>query len=106
MTKKEIVQQLAADGVVEQMCKAIAHQGSLTQDLKDLAQIVYLILLEYDEEKVVDLWESGAMHFFLARVIKMQYSGNRTQYFNQVRKFRLISESLINFLDYGGEWKT
>lgn len=98
MTKAEIVELLAADGVVEQMCKAIAHQGSLTPDLEDLAQIVYLILLDYDEAKIVDLWETGAIRFFLARVIKMQYCGNRTEYFKQVRKFRLQAENINEYI--------
>ena len=32
--------------------------------------MVYLILLEYDEDKLVDLWEHDQMSFFIARIIR------------------------------------
>ena len=58
MTSREtIVETLARERRVEQMVVNIAHQ-TLTPDLEDLCQMVYLILLEYDEAKLQDLWEN------------------------------------------------
>ena len=52
--KETIIETLAKDRRVEALVENIAHH-SLTADLKDLCQMVYLILLEYDESKLQDL---------------------------------------------------
>lgn len=97
----EIVETLARGRVVETMVENIAHQ-SLTQDLKDLAQMVYLILLEYDEEKILDLYEHDQMKFFIARIIINQFRSSNSPFHSIYRKFRERSEDIANF-DWGYE---
>ena len=87
MDRYEIVNEIAKGKVVEQMVCNIAHQ-SLTADLKDLVQMVYLILLEYDEQKLQDLWEHKQMRFFLARIIVTQYRSSLSPFHITYRKFR------------------
>ena len=94
MTRREIVEGLAKRGVVEEVCKNIAHLKTLTPDLKDLAQGVYLTLLTYDEEKIVDLWESEALGYFIARIISNQYLSKTSPFFRLFRKFRSLSDEL------------
>ena len=65
----------------------IAHQ-SLTADLKDLVQMVYLILLEYDEQKLQDLWSNHQMSFFLARIIINQFRSSNSPFHTTFRKFQ------------------
>ena len=85
MTRQEIVAKLAQEGIVEQMCANIAHVRELTPDLKDLAQTIYLVLLEYDEEKIVDLWESNAIGFFIARIAANQYNSKTSPFYKLFR---------------------
>ncbi len=73
MTRREIVETLARQGRVEEFIRNVARCSSLAPDLRDLAQMVYLALLTYDEDKIVDLWESDAIDFFIARIILNQY---------------------------------
>lgn len=73
MTKREIVERLAREERVEEIIRNVARTSSLAPDLRDLAQMVYLWVLEYDEDKIVDLWESDAIGFFLIRIILNQY---------------------------------
>lgn len=87
MNKVEIVGRIASEKMVEQMVQNIAHQ-SLSADLKDLVQMIYLILLEYDEEKIVDLWEHQQMQFFLARIIINQYRSSNSPFHTIFRKFQ------------------
>lgn len=72
MTNGEIVDILARERRVETMVKAIFHRDTLTDDLADLCQIVYIILLQYSPDKISDLWENGQIGFFIARLIKTQ----------------------------------
>ena len=98
MSKSEIIQEVAKAGMVERMVQNIAHH-TLDADLKDLAQMVYLILLEYDESKLQDLWENEQMGFFLARIIINQYRSSNSPFHTIYRKFRERSEDII-----GKDW--
>ena len=73
MTRNEIVEQIAREKRVENYIRNVAHTSRLAQDLQDLAQMVYLTLLTYDEDKILDLWENDELGFFIARVVLTQY---------------------------------
>lgn len=86
-SKKDIIEALAREKRVETMVENIAHH-SLTADLKDLCQMVYLILLKYDEGKLQDLWENDQINFFLARVIINQYRSSNSPFHHLFRRFQ------------------
>lgn len=93
-TKTEIVEAIANDRMVETMVSNIAHQP-MSADLEDLSQMVYLILLEYDEKKLQDLWENDQMNFFIARIIVNQYNSVNSPFYTIFRKFRLMVDHEI-----------
>jgi hypothetical protein len=95
MGKSEIVNEIAKGKMVEQMVQNIAHQ-SLSADLKDLCQMVYLILLEYDEQKLQDLWSNNQMNFFLARIIINQFRSSNSPFHMIYRKFRSMVDKEIH----------
>ena len=96
MSKNEIVNEIAKGKMVEQMVQNIAHQ-SLSDDLKDLCQMVYLILLEYDEQKLQDLWSNNQMNFFLARIIINQFRSSNSPFHMIYRKFQTMVDKSIRF---------
>ena len=101
--KETIIETLATDRRVEALVENIAHH-SLTADLKDLCQMVYLILLEYDESKLQDLWENDQINFFIARIILNQYRSSNSPFHAIFRKYQERSLSIgdaisINALD-------
>lgn len=91
--KMTIIETLAKERRVEAMVENIAHH-SLTADLKDLCQMVYLVLLEYDEDKILDLWENGQINFFLARIIINQYRSSNSPFHTLFRKYQERSETI------------
>lgn len=88
-----IIETLAKERRVEALVENIAHHA-LTADLCDLCQMVYLILLEYDEEKIQDLWENNEINFFLARIIINQYRSSNSPFYTLFRKFQDRSVSI------------
>lgn len=84
--KMQIIEMLSKERAVERMIENIAHQP-MTANLKDLSQMVYVILLDYDEEKLVDLWEHDEIQFFLARIILNQYRSSTSTFHYQIRQF-------------------
>lgn len=95
-TKTEIIEAIAKDRMVETMVTNIAHKP-MSADLQDLSQMVYLILLEYDEKKLQDLWENNQMHFFIARIIINQYNSVNSPFHTMFRKFRQMVDETIQF---------
>lgn len=85
--KQTIIETLAKEKRVEALVENIAHH-SLTADLKDLCQMVYLVLLEYDEAKLLDLWENDQINFFLVRIIINQYRSSNSPFHTIFRKFQ------------------
>ena len=100
MTRNEIVDSLARSRRVEAMVESICHHA-LTPDLHDLCQMVYLIILEYDETKIQDLWENEEINFFLARIILNQYRSTRSPFHTLYRKFQERSVSIPVNWDIG-----
>ena len=95
MTKAEIITKLAKERKVEEYVRNVAHSGTaLPPDLQDLSQQVYLILLEYDETKLVRLYENGSLGFFIARIIANQYLSKTSPFYKLFRKFRSLSDEL------------
>lgn len=91
--KETIIETLAKDRRVEALVENIAHH-SLTDDLKDLCQMVYVILLEYDESKLQDLWENEQINFFIARIILNQYRSSNSPFHAIFRKYQERSLSI------------
>lgn len=85
MTKAEIVETLARERRVERIVQNTAHARALSQDLRDLCQMVYAYILAYDADKVVDLWETDAIGYFIARIVINQYRSNNSYFHRLIR---------------------
>lgn len=97
MTKYEIIEQLANERRVETLVENITRQA-LSPNLKDLAQMVYVILLEYDEDKVIELWENNEINFFIVRIITNQYHSCNSPYFALFRRFNLMVDESMHLV--------
>jgi hypothetical protein len=82
----EIIDQLAREKRVETMLANIAKKP-VSGTLEDLCQMVYLILLEYDDAKIVDLWENNQINFFIARILMNQYRSTNSPFYKLFRKY-------------------
>ena len=96
----QMVAKLAQERRVETMVENIAKQP-LSADLKDLAQMVYVILLEYDETKLLDLWEHGQINFFIARIILNQYRSVNSHFHKLFRKYGKRQEDIETIRETG-----
>lgn len=103
MTKDEIIATLANERRVERMVENIARQP-LSANLKDLSQMVYVILLEYDADKLIDLWENNQINYFISRIIMNQYHSVKSPYYALFRRFqRKIDEDITISRDADNE---
>jgi hypothetical protein len=94
MDKYGVVEILAREQRVERLVQVICKVTSPI--LADLAQVIYLALLEYDNDTIVELYEKDQMNFFLVRIIKNQWYSKTSPFYNIYRKFSRHSNELSN----------
>lgn len=81
MDKAQIIATLAQGCRVEEAVKNLTHTHTLSQNLKDLCQNIYLRLLEYPDYMIEDLWSHPAhygplsqMDCFILGIVRNQLS--------------------------------
>ena len=92
MTKREFIDNIARDGLVERLVANVCHRRH--RSLPDLVQMVYEVLLNYDEEKLMRIHRRGALHFFIVRIIENLYFSRTSPYYRQIRRFAQHSDIL------------
>lgn len=86
MTKNEIIEELAKNKVVEEIVENITKNRDST--IKDLIQMLYLDLLEKDEEKIQELYNKNQLTFFITRMAINQFHSNNSPYHYMFRKIK------------------
>lgn len=94
MTKYDVIETLARSHRVEEIIQGMTHTPRLNADLQDLSQMVYLALLEYDEQRILSMWTRNEIRFFIARVVMNQLMSVKSPYYQQIRKFALKSDDI------------
>lgn len=92
MTKRELIDNIARDGLVERLVANVCHRRH--RFLSDLVQMVYEALLKYDGQKLLRIHQRGALNFFIVRVIGNLYFSQTSSYYRQIRKFSRMSDEL------------
>lgn len=98
--KKEIIGRLAKDKVVENIISNITKDKD-DDTLKDLAQMVYVWLLEDDEEKIESIYNKNQMNFYITRMIINNIHSKNSRYYYLFKKPEMHED--INDIIYGEE---
>ena len=67
MTKKEVIEKLAKEKVIESITNKFK-----TKNKNDLIQYIYLYLLEMDEDKFMELYNTKRLNYYLVGLIRHQ----------------------------------
>lgn len=94
MTNWEIIDTLARRRAVEGLVQAIAHSHTLSADLRDLCQLVYVCLLSYRADKIMEMWSEGSLQFFIIRIIKNQLFSRTSPFYSLIRKYRSFTTDI------------
>lgn len=94
MTRTEIVAQLAKDRLVEQVVRRITRLPEDCDDSHDLCQYLYLVLLEYNEDKLRERMAKGDIDNLIARLVVNNFRSAKSRFHYLFRVFRERSVSL------------
>ena len=73
--------------IINSYCRKLFLLGG---DIDDLVQEVYVILLEYKPEKIIELWQNKQLKFFIVGIIKRQYHSKTSPFYKKYKKYYTI----------------
>lgn len=79
-----MLEKIAREKTVETIAQNI---GVSNKFMDDFVQEIYLILLEYDKEKLETMYFNNQLNFFLTRIIKNQYCSITSPFYKKYRKY-------------------
>lgn len=80
----------------EQLVEKIVHNlGVSPKYADDLIQEIYLILLEYNREKIIELYNNKQLNFFITRIVKNQWMSNTSPFYKKYRKIHEIIDANV-----------
>lgn len=84
MNSNDIIDRIARDKVVEEM---VDNFGVIPCYRDDLIQEIYLILLQYNSQAIIEMDERGELNYFISRVINNQYNSKTSPFFRDYKKY-------------------
>ena len=84
MNKTQIISQLANEKLVERVINKI--DSTIMANCPDLANDIYLSLMEKDSDTIVSLFESGQLAFFIIRMVKNNIFSVNSPYYRTYKK--------------------
>lgn len=97
MTKSEIIETIAKERLVEQIVSNIAKTNG--DILNDLSQNIYIDLLMKDDEKIVNLYESNQLRFFIVKMAKNNLFSKNSPFYKTFKKNANLTVDIDNFKD-------
>ena len=85
MTKNDVIATIAKERMVEQIVSNIAKSADSL--LQDLQQDIYIDLLAKEDDKIVNLYESGQLKFFITRMVINNIHSKNSPFWCKYKRF-------------------
>lgn len=90
----KILDELERENIVRDICM---NMNVSPNDIDDLIQEVYIILLEYSPNKIIELYEKKQLKFFIVGILRRQYYSNTSPFYKKYKKYyTLVDGNYIN----------
>lgn len=95
MTNAQIINDVANSKIVEEIIDGITYSKFENhENLKDLAQDIYLQLLQMDNTKINELYFKKQLRFWITRIITNNIHSKTSPYYYQYKKAQRQSVSI------------
>lgn len=93
MKKAEIIGKLAGERMVEGLLQKHS-QFANNPYIDDLAQDIYIILLDEEDSLIERLYEDGSIAFYVQRIIRNNLYSTTSEFWYRYQRFRKKSNTL------------
>lgn len=90
MTKRQIVEEVARKGWVEQCIRTVSG-GTWRSEYKDLTQDILLELWDMDDKKLKGLWERKQLRYYLMRIVRNNIQSKTSRFYYRYRRFSFLN---------------
>lgn len=95
MTNAQIINEIANAQLIEEIISGITYSKfESKENLKDLAQDIYLQLLQMDNAKINELYFKKQLRFWVTRIITNNIHSKTSPYYYQYKKSQRQSVSI------------
>lgn len=94
-TNAQIINEIANNGLVEEIIQGVSYSKfENTENIKDLAQDIYLQLLQMRTDKINDLYTKNQLRYWIARIVVNSIHSKTSPYFYTYKKEQMQSVSI------------
>lgn len=90
----KIMQEVYEENIVRDI---ITNMRVKSNDIDDLEQEIYMILLEYNRDRIVELYEKKQLRYFIVGIVSRQYNSSTSPFYKKYKKYyTLIDGNYVN----------
>lgn len=82
-----IVKSVYEEGLINEIAENL---GVSETEWDDFLQEIYLIILQYNKEKIIGMYERGELKYWLIRVCINQYCSKNSPFYKKYKKYYTI----------------
>ena len=97
MDKQEIIQEISKQKIVEEIVYNIGDKGD--EDLKDLAQDIYINLLEKEDNLIETLYNTNQLKFYIIRMVVNNIHSKNSPYYTKYKKDKINKVKIEELYD-------
>ena len=93
--RRKIINEIANGGLVEEIIQGVSYSKfENPENIKDLAQDIYLQLLQMRTDKLNDLYTKNQLRYWIARIVVNSIHSKTSPYFYTYKKEQMQSVSI------------
>lgn len=93
MMLDRIIEELYREKVIRNI---ITNMNVFEGDIDDLEQEVYTILLEYDVNKIIEMYHKKQLKFFIVGIVTRQYFSKTSPFYKKYKKYYSLVDSNVD----------
>lgn len=90
----KIISELEEQGTVREICENMRVNKN---DIDDFVQEIYMILLEYNKDKIIELYNKKQLRYFIVGIVSRQYNSCTSPFYKKYKKYyQYIDGNYVN----------
>lgn len=90
----KIIQEICEQGIIKEI---IENMRVSKLDADDLEQEIFMILLEYDKDRIIEMYEKKQLKYFIVGVIQRQYNSKTSPFYKKYKRYyTMIDANVLN----------
>ncbi len=91
----QVIEDLTHNPMYMDVCKIYTKDKEISEELY---QELFIILIEYDKTKIIEMNDNGQLKYFIIGIIKRMATSKTTAFYRKIIKFTYLTDTLPDIL--------